>query len=179
MAGTNNDTPVERDAVEAAASLFDEHGTFIRAVIRFHANNEFQVEELYQEFFLTVVARPIPANVENIRAYLYRAVSNDVIDAGRREARRQKHLQVFSQRARISVQNQEPGDAIEETEEKESVLSHWIRKLGGREAEAVKLRYRDNRSITEIAQEMGVDYASVSHYLSKGLKRLRRDCVLE
>ncbi len=179
MAGTSNDTPVERDAVEAAASLFDEHGRFIRAVIRFHAKNEFLVEELYQEFFLTLVSGPIPHDVENIRAYLYRAVSNDVIDAGRRETRRRKHLKVFSERARISVQNSEPGDAIEEMEEKESVLSHWIRQLGGREAEAVKLRYRDNRSIVEIAQEMGVDYASVSHYLSKGLKRLRRDCALE
>lgn len=162
-----------------AASLFAEHGGYIRAIIRFHVKNEFQVEDLYQEFFLTLLVKPIPANVESVRAYLYRAITNDVIDAGRRESRRQKNLRLFSERARNSIQIEEPGDAIEETEEKDSILSHWLRQLRGREAEAIRLRYRDSRSIDEIAREMGVDNATVSHYLSRGLKKLRRNCALE
>jgi len=178
VAATSSNTPEDKATVRVAASLFDEYGGFIRAVIRFQAKNEFLVEELYQEFFLTLVAKPIPASVDNIKAYLYRAITNDVIDAARRRARRRKHLKIFSDQSRICAQNPMSADAILETEE-ESALGYWTRQLRGREAEAVTLRYRDNRSIGEIAEEMGIDDGTVTHYLSKGLRRLRRNCALE
>jgi len=179
VAGFGNNMQVDETAVATAAAIFSEYGSYIRAVIRFRAQNEFLEEDLYQDFFLTLIANPIPSTVDNIKGYLYRAIINDVIDAARRRARRRKCLKKYLEQSRISVHNPSAENAILEMDEEGSALGRWTRQLCGREAEAVTLRYRDNRSVADIAREMGVDHATVIHYLSRGLRRLRRDCSLE
>lgn len=159
---------------EDVAAIFAQYGKYIRAVIRFQARNQFLEEDLYQEFFLVLVNKPIPANVSNIKSYLYRAVTNAVIESARQRTREQRCLQKHAEEARILVNNRTPQSAIIGAEESESVFRSLVSRLRRREAEAVMLRFRDNCSITEIAERMGVDRRTVSHYLCEGLKQLRR-----
>jgi len=166
-------------AAEAAAALFDEYGDFIRAVIRFQAKTEFQEDDLFQEFFLVLAAKPIPANVSNVKSYIYRAVTNTVIEWARRQAREERCLKKHVEEIRISINKRTPQSAIIQKEGRESVFRYLAGQLRRREAEAVMLRYRDNCSISEIAQRMGVDRRTVSHYLSEGLKELRRVSGIE
>jgi RNA polymerase sigma factor (sigma-70 family) len=168
-----------RAAVGAATALFAEHGRFIRAVIRFQAQNEFLEEDLFQEFFLLLVTKPIPTNVFNIKSYLYRAVTHFVVEYRRRQARYARCLDRHAEELRISVHNQASGSALLETEDAELAFRRWTGPLRRREAQAFRLRYRENFSIGEIAQAMGVDRRTVSHYLSAGLKRLRRMHAIE
>jgi len=162
-----------RSAAEAAAAIFAEHGDFIRAIIRFQAKNAFQEEDLFQEFFLVLATKPLSANISNIKSYLYRAVTNTVIESARREAREARCAKKHAEKSQISINKRAPQSAIITTEERESVFRSLTGRLRHREAEAVMLRYRDNCSIGEIAQKMGVDRRTVSRYLSTGLKQLR------
>ncbi|UCD51415.1 MAG: RNA polymerase sigma factor [Phycisphaerales bacterium] len=166
-------------AVASAAAIFDEYGNYIRAIIRFQTRNQFQAEDLFQQFFLVLAAKPIPARVVNIKSYLYRAVANTVIESARREVREKRCREKHADEARISINNRTPQSAIISKEETESVFRSLAGQLRRREAEAVTLRYRDNCSITEIAEKMGVDRRTVSHYLSEGLKQLRRVRAIE
>jgi RNA polymerase sigma factor (sigma-70 family) len=168
-----------RAAVGAAAELFAKYGGFIRAVIRFQAKNQFREDDLYQEFFLSLIRKPVPANVQNIKSYLYRAITNDIVDSARRQERRQYHLEKHAQEIRISIYKRTPADALVLGDERDSAFRYLTRQLRQREAEAVTLRYRDNCSIAEIASKMGVDKRTVSRYLSAGLRRLRRDLAIE
>jgi RNA polymerase sigma factor (sigma-70 family) len=162
-----------------AAAIFAQYGKYIRAVIRFQTRNQFLEEDLYQEFFLVLVNKPIPANVFNIKSYLYRAITNTIIESARQRAREQRCLQKHAEEARISVNNRTPQSAIIGAEERETVFQSLAGHLRRREAEAVTLRYRDNYSISEIAERMGVDKRTVSHYLCEGLKQLRRVRAIE
>ena len=162
-----------------AAAIFSQYGNYIRAVIRFQTRNQFLEEDLYQEFFLVLLGKPIPSNVVNVKSYLYRAITNAVIESARQDAREQRCLQKHAEEARNCINNQTPQSAIIRAEEKESVFRSLAGQLRRREAEAVTLRYRDNYTIAEIAEKMGVDRRTVSHYLSEGLKQLRRVRAIE
>lgn len=168
-----------KEAVEAASALFHEHGAFIRTTIRFLAKSEFQVDDLFQQFFISLVTRPVPTDVENIKSYLYRAITNDIVDSARRRARQRKHFEKLAEELRNSVHKRAPAYAVIREEDGDATLTCLTRQLRKREAEAVMLRYQDDRSIPEIARMMGVDCRTVSHYLAAALRRLRRICAIE
>jgi RNA polymerase sigma factor (sigma-70 family) len=169
----------DQEAVRKAAELFAAHGSFIRAVIRFQAKNQFREDDFYQEFFLSLIRKPMPADVRNVKGYLYRAITNDVVDFTRRQGSRQHCFAEYAQVIRISINKSTPEDAMMLHDERESAFRCLTRQLRQREAEAVTLRYRDNCSIAEIASRMGVDKRTVSRYLSAGLRQLRRDLAIE
>lgn len=161
-------------AVGAAAEIIIEHSAFIRGIIRYQAQNEFQEEDLFQEFFLSLVRKPLPPNTRNVRSYLYRAITNDVIDTTRRQAILRSYLKKYAQKNQICINNWTPEDALAMVEEQDSMFGHLAGQLRRKEAEAVTLRYRDDCSIAQIAQKMGITKRSVSRYLSAGLRRLRQ-----
>lgn len=169
----------DEEAILAAARIFSEHGRFIRTVIRFQTNDASREEDLFQEFFLSLIRRPLPAHVRNIRGYLYRAIINDVVDLARRHEKYYRHLKKHAEEIRISINKRTPEDATIETEQTVSVFGHLARHLRRREWQVVTMRFRDNYSIAEIAAKIGVDKRTVSRYLSSGLSRLRRVIPLE
>ena len=89
MALPNTNTNRHANSVDVAAKVFAEHGDFIRAIIRYQISNDTQADDLFQDFFLSLVYRPLPTGVQNIKSYLYRAVTNDVVDAVRRVEKHQ------------------------------------------------------------------------------------------
>jgi len=162
-----------------AAAIFAQYGNYIRAVIRFQTRNKFLEEDVFQEFFLVLVDKPIPANVFSVKSYLYRAITNTIIESARQQTREQRCLKKHAEESRISINNRTPQSAMIGKEERETLFRALVGHLRRREAEAVTLRYRDNYSITEIAEKMGVDRRTVSHYLCEGLRQLRRLRAIE
>ena len=58
--------------VGLAEKIFEDHRDFIRSVIRFNVNNEVDVEDIFQDFFLALISKPIPQEVRNMRGFLCR-----------------------------------------------------------------------------------------------------------
>jgi RNA polymerase sigma factor (sigma-70 family) len=163
------------DVVQAAARIFEEYGGFIRAVIRYQAHNRSEEEDLFQEFFLALIRKPVPADTVNLKSYLYQAVTHHVVDSIRRRANYRRAVRTYVRKTRIPINNRASGNAsIENTEEKNAVIARFARHLQQREAQAFVLRYRDNFSIGEIASVMGVNVRTVSRYLSGALSTLRK-----
>ena len=82
--------------MNTAATLFMEYGDFIRAVIRCQVKNETKAEDLFQDFFLSLIVNPLPADVGNIKRFLYKAVTNDIINAVQRAENYQKNIFKYS-----------------------------------------------------------------------------------
>lgn len=179
MAGHQDNGTPSAGAVRAVAAVYTKYGDFIRAVIRFQAQNEFLEEDLFQEFFLSLVAKPIPVNVFNLRSYLYRAVTHFVVECRRRQTTYERCLGRHAEEIRNSVNNKVVESALFETEAMDAAFRRWTCQMRRREAEAFWLRYREDFSIGEIARAMGVSRRTVSHYLWSGLKRLRRLHAIE
>ncbi len=168
------------EAVAKVVGVFAEHGGFIRNMIRLRVCDASRREDLFQELFLRLIRRPIPADVQNVRGYLYRMILHDAVDVAREQENEHRHLKKYAERNQIFIYNRPSPNAIsEETEETGAVFACLIRPLGRREAQVMTLRYRDNYSIPEIAAEMGIDRRSVSRYLTSGLRELRRKLAVE
>ncbi len=174
MAGYRRRGRPDDDAVQRAVAIFNEYGDFIRAVIRFQAHERSWQEDLFQEFFLTLIRKPVPAEVRNIKSYLYRAIVHHVLDSVRARENYRRAMKKYAKKTRIPINNRSAESAlIEDTEERNATIAYLARHLQEREAQAFLLRYRDNFSIGEIATRMGVNARTVSRYLSESLKRLR------
>lgn len=168
------DLSQKEDAVQRAVAVFEEHGEFIRKVIDFQSSNVAQGEDLFQEFFLSLVAKPIPEHLENTKSYLYRSVVNDVIDAARRVKRHQGRLAEYAEhRSSTSSSPNPPEDPLVRAEEMDKMFNSFERLLPPSESRAIALRYKNNYSTTEVAQTMGVNTKSVSRYISVGIRKLR------
>lgn len=160
--------------MERAGAIFAEYGDFIRATIHRQTSSKGRADDLLQNFFLALVRKPVPANVKNVRRYMYRAITNDVVDAVRRAGKYRNLIEKYSRRINYTINNSRSEDAIIEQEARDKMFERIRKRLPQSEGEAITLRYRDNYSIGEIARKMGVKKRSVSSYLSVGLKRLRR-----
>lgn len=176
VAGSQRNEELGGDAVRAATEVFNAHGGFIRAIIRFQAHNKPEEDDLFQEFFLALIHKPLPANVRNIKSYLYRAVVNHVLDSARMRDNYRHIVRKYVEETGIPINSCPAGNVfiIEDAEEQEAAIAYFARYLQEREAQAFVMRYRDDFSISEIAVKMGVNVRTVSRYLSEGLRRLRK-----
>lgn len=163
--------------VARAAEIFSLHGDFIRVVIRYRIGDEALVDDLYQDFFLSLVLRPIPPDVRNVKNYLYRAIINDSFDAVRRVEQYQDRIHRYAKRIENPINKSHPENALIETEESEKTFKAIERFLSSSESHAVTLRFKNDISIGEVAKQMAVNKRSVSRYVSVGLKKLRQFLV--
>lgn len=157
--------------VERATGIFDKYGDFIRSVIRFHISNEPEAEDVFQDLFLSLVARPIPLEVQNVKGYLYKILCDTVKDAYRRLDRYQSRIHRYT-RCNLHVAENRPETELMSVEETKKMFDLIERQLPAQEALAVKLRYRDDYNTGEVAEMMGVKQRSVSRYVSVGLKKI-------
>ena len=159
--------------VDLAEKVFEEHGDFIRLIIRFNVNNEAEAEDLFQDFFLSLISKPIPEEVQDVRGFLYRLASDKTKDAFRRIERYQARIHRYAERRRRVIDSS-PENAVIQIEETEKMFELIRKRLPPSEVRAVTLRYRNNRDIGEVAKKMGIKPRTVSRYVSAGLKKLRQ-----
>jgi RNA polymerase sigma factor (sigma-70 family) len=160
--------------VEHAARIFSEYGDFILAVIRYQCGDHAQADDLLQDFFLSLVSKPVPADIRNVKGYLYRAITNDIVDAARRVQKYRALMHKYAESVDYAVNKNTPENALVETEEMNKTLKLIERCLPHSEAQAITLRYRENCDIQEISKKMRINNRSVSKYISAGLRKIRR-----
>jgi len=160
-----------------ATEVFSLHGDFIRAIMRYRVGDESLVDDLYQDFFLSLVARPIPADVRNVKNYLYRAIINDSFDAVRRVEQYQDRIQRYSKRIENPINKDRLENALIENEEMEKMFRMVELLLPPSESRAVTMKFKNDSSIGEVAKQMAVNKRSVSRYISVGLRKIRQFIV--
>jgi len=166
--------------VRLAGKVFAEHGDFIRAVIRSKVKNRTETDDLFQNFFLFLVSKPLPADVQNVKSYLYRSITNYIIDATRQMERYRALMARYAEYLDYSINECKPANAIiEEVEEAERIFRLIEEQLPHSEAQAITLRYRKDHSIKDVAKKMNVNGRTVSRYVSIGLKKARQFLTME
>jgi RNA polymerase sigma factor (sigma-70 family) len=155
----------------AAAEILREKKNFIYAIIR--ANRcEQDAEDIYQNLFLSLVATPIPEHIECVDGYLYRAVINDIKDICRKKKAHQTQLHKFIRRCSKHYSD----DFLQTIIIKEEFLKIFYiveTKLPPHLRVPFRMRYKQECTITEISQTLGVKENVVRVYLSYGLKKIR------
>ncbi len=174
MTSPNTSTNDSANNVYLAGKVFAEYGDFIRAVIRSQVKDKAETDDIFQNFFLFLASKPLPANVRNIKSYLYKAITNDIIDATRQVERYRALMVRYAKHFDFPINESRPENAVIETEEAEKIYKLIEKHLPHSEAQAITLRYKNDYSIKDVAEKMNVDGRSVSRYISIGLKKARQ-----
>lgn len=158
--------------VSIAARIFAEHWDFIYGVILCKVRDKSRADDLFQDFFLSLISRPPSPDINNIKGYLYRAVTNDIIDSTRRAERYQRRVHRYAKRLKYTIVENGPENALIEAEEINKMFRCIEKHLQRNEAEAIILRYRNHYKIKEIAAAMDVNNTVAWRYISKGLRKI-------
>lgn len=170
--GMEADVDIQK-RVKLATVIFDKYGAQIRAIINFNITDKSKIDDVFQDFFLSIVHKPVPEGTENIEGYLYRAVINDVIDAARRTKSYRVRIQKYAE-YREYIIYEDPQNIVIQAEERQKMFQLIKRLLPPREAEAVVERYGHDRSIGNASKRMRVNKRTFSRYLCIRLKKIRR-----
>ena len=170
MASKSDDS---RKNVGPAAEIVSQYSDFIHMVICSQVKNKSRVDDIFQNFFMSLVAKPIPDDVKNIKSYLYRAISNDIVDTQRQSERYREQIKKYRERCDFSINNCLPENALIKDEQMNKMFDLLRGRLTSSQSQAIALRYGTNYTIKEVAREMGVKSTSVSRYISTGLRRIR------
>ncbi len=165
--------------VQRATAIFFEHYDFIRAVIRYKIKDESRAEDLFHDFFLSLVSRPVPAEVQDIKGYIYRAITNDVTDHIRHIKRYQAMTHKYADCNKLIVNNRVPEDALMEKEQTVRMIELIRKRVTKNEFKAIASRYRNDLSIKETAGRMNINDRSVVRYISTGLGKVKRFLAIE
>ncbi len=164
--------------VEAAYRVYVEHGGFVRRLLSSLAPSEDVAEDIYHDLFLSLVGKALPEGITNTKGYLYKAVVHSVFTSKRRaittDSNTKRYSMEFYRRIHESnVNNRSPLDALIEKEDHDRVFERIEAILPETEATAIKRRFGEGDSRTDVARGMGVNPNTVSVYVSLGLKKLR------
>jgi len=163
-----------RKRVGFAAEVFDKFGDEIRAFIHFNVKDKSKADDIFQEFFVSIVRKPIPSDIQDIPAYLYRAVTNDVIDLSRQIKIHRDHIQNYAECCKNQLKQEDPQTIAIQVENTQKMFQLIESRLPKREAQAVLQRFGHGFSIKDTAERMHVDRRIVSRYLSIALKKMRQ-----
>ena len=170
--GESANTEIQ-NKVRRATEVFDQYGDDIRAIIRFNVRNDSETEDIFQDFFLSIIRKPIPQDIQDVRGYLYRAITNDIIDVSRRMKSQRERIQKYAENHKYTISEEDPQQIVSQAEGIKKLFLLIEGQLPIREAEAVVQRYGCNLDTTDTAQKMSVGKRTVSRYLSVAMKKIR------
>jgi RNA polymerase sigma factor (sigma-70 family) len=171
MAG---ETTVSSDNITAAAKIFEEHGDFIYRIIQYKTSDKSLIDDIFQDFFLALAARSVSLEGPKLRAFLYRAIINDIRDAARRVQRYSNLLEKYAANCVATVNSPGLKDASSIEEKVQVIIKNAWQSLSPKETTAISLRYFNGCSLAEAAQKMQVKPPTISRYVCVGLGKIRQ-----
>jgi len=162
--------------VALAARVVEEKKNFIYTVVRANKCEE-EAEDILQHLFLSLALKPIPNGIDGVESYLYRAIINDIIDIRRKKAVHQNVINRFLKH--IQVENNSITGELIIKEEVERIFYLVETRLPPYLYTPFHLRYKQEYTISEIAEKLRVSKNVVRVYLSTALKRIRKILEME
>ena len=160
--------------IERVWGLFEEHEAFIRSVIQYALGSPSEVDDFFQELFLSLAFNPPPEELTSPRGYLYRYIMERSLDWRRSLSRRKKRLR------QVSLDVDPPSDhktaeAVVSQNEQIGILFEQNEKhISRNEARAIFYRFKYDWTYEETAKKMGLKPRTVVRYICTGLKKLRK-----
>jgi RNA polymerase sigma factor (sigma-70 family) len=160
--------------IDSVAKLLAEHGEFIYRVALNKTNDKNAADDLVQNFLLSVISNPIPHYIENVKSYIYKAIVNDNLDSIRKIKGAEAFFKKYCKNSNFLIHNDDSQNAYNREEWVSKIFAIMSNELTSFELQAIKLKYKDECSIEDIAKKMNIKKASVSKYICVGLKKIKK-----
>lgn len=158
----------------SAAEVFSRYSSQIRAIIAFHLDDKSKIDDVFQQFFISLVYNPIPAHIQKVEKYLYKALANDVIDACRQANQYRESLQKYAEQHRYDKAAEDPQDKVLQVEATKDMFQLLEKRLSKLQAEVVWQHYGKGLSRTDTATKTNLDEGKVIRYISLARKKMRK-----
>lgn len=158
--------------LEKATKIYKDYEDFIRETIV--KQDPVNAEDLFHDFFLFISSKPIPDHIENVKGYIYRALQNDLLDFFRYNANYNARLRRYALKHQPEPSNNDPQEITALKNTAEYVFAIANQKLPAYLARVFRLCFKDQHSIHEISEIIGVPPRSVSVYVCNALKQVRK-----
>ena len=160
---------------QIVGDIFQEYYKYLQTIAHFESPEN--AEDILQGFFLSLILKPPPAEIKDMRSYLYRSLINDIKDSNRREkAHRQKirnYRDYLIQKSNFGVVDA-PDFGLTKKEQ-----ANWIFRLANKILAphlriTFNLRYKLGYKIGRISRMTGVKKNVIRVYLTSARKMVRR-----
>ena len=160
--------------IETANVIFQQYQKKLRQAIASQVNDKTTIDDILHDFYLSLVNKPIPANLNNIKGYLYRAVRNDMFDAADKNKRYYKRNKKYAEIHLRYHEIKKPDEIAAIADETDRLFKIVEEILLPHEIKAIKQRYQKEMDTAEAAEEMLVSKRTFSHYICSALKKIRK-----
>lgn len=161
--------------IDWGRSLSD-HERWIRAVILARTGEPQAVDEIWQEVSLAAIEQRAPlTDRQKVPAWLYRLAVVHSIRHRRRQARQRKRL------ARLAAQSNGHAATVGDPfawllgKERRQIVRQALKRLTGRDAEILLLKYHERWSYRQIAAVLGISEGAVDARVFRARQRLRHE----
>ena len=162
-----------QERVEQAGEFFLQHGERIRAIVGYVAQDEDRADDLYQEFYLSLVKRPLPSDIKDMDNYLFTVLLNSARGQRRRDRQYRECVQKYAQDRGEPVAQCDIADVVARTDEVNRIFRVAKKVLGRREFEAVQLRYYEGQDNQDVGRQLGLKANTIARYLWSGIEKIR------
>jgi RNA polymerase sigma-70 factor (ECF subfamily) len=156
----------------------DQHGRWIRSVLRSRINDHHVVEDLFQDVSMAVFRQSSrPTDADKVAPWLYRLTIRQAINHYRRAGRRKRLYERLELGAATTAP--ETADALQwlvQTELSEAVRDA-LASLRPQDREVLVLKYTENWSYTELARHLGASSGTIEYRLIRAKKALRQQLI--
>lgn len=166
------ENPLER--VTRATEFFRHYESHIRGIIDFVVSDQHCAEDLYQEFYLALVKKPLPDDIVDVEGYLFKTLLNKAREQRRKTIRYQKMLERYADRREPESQQGDIPEKVSQQDEVETVMRQAKRILGQREYEVIHMRYCEGQGRQDVGKRLGLKANTISRYIWAGIEKIRR-----
>ena len=159
-------------------SALAEHDRWLRTVVRARLGEPQAVDEVMQEVSLAAVEGRSPlADPAKVAPWLYRLAVIQSLLYRRKQGRRRKLTERYTQRYRPSEQDSREMDPLSWllAEERRGQVRTALERLPRRDAEILLLKYTEDWSYRQLAEHLGISQSAVEARLHRARKRLRAE----
>lgn len=162
------------ERVRQAADIFETYGEQIRAMISLKVKERSTADDMYQNLFLSIVQNPVPRDTNRVKSYIYKILTNDIIDENRKSDVYRQFVRAYRERGNHKAMQEDPESEAIELEETRKMLQSLRNQLPAHQAEAVIQRCVLGNDTKDAARKMNLDPKTFIHYLHRGKTGIRQ-----
>ena len=161
--------------------LLSDHAPWMRCVVLARIGEAQAVEEVLQEIAVAAVAQNAPVlDPARVGPWLYRLVLVHAVRYRRGQARKRNRLLNYRQRSDRNLAREDDGGSGDPLqllllEERRTLTAAALRRLPGRDAELLMLKYGEQWSYQRIAQYLEITADAVDSRMHRARERLRAE----
>jgi RNA polymerase sigma-70 factor (ECF subfamily) len=148
--------------------LYRDHSDWLTGWLRRHTGCAQRAEDLRQDIFVRLLAKPDLPSMREPRAFLTRIAKGLLIDHYRRASLERHYLEALST---IAEEYHPSAEELASIVEALTLLDRLLDKLSRKARAAFLYNRLDGLSHTEIAERLGVSVSRVRQYIAQGLRQ--------